>query len=570
MHSKRATWQWRLARVSIAVVLLVALNAGAYFAWAHFFPNNPLFPESKVVEELGPEGPIPVSEAVIAAQQPENATELVDSLLEIAPSPGTDWRVVSEDPENLSVVAETSCKPEPSILPGLQGQTSWGPTAKEGSDSFNTPSPSPSTSDSYSLESRGRLGDMSYNRVLSGVAQQVRIYPAGTGAVAFDELRERLGNCYYGDEWSLSYWTPLSLGQESLYASFSSEEGTQELVVFRFGDILGVIADRNYGMTQTMASQWALRWAPIIQGLCRDTGSTLDDASRQPLLQAIYRPYSDKRPIRLSEDDKFVIQQEEDALARQRALDAIAPDGQETPSAVYDLPETYTSPASQPMRQPGNEVELKQAPASSYGLTVVIPDEPSEPALPVFPEIVREVRNVEGPLPDKFGPGCGWELLGQVRPVFDEEASRSAWEKATASVKEELATDYRRWIRETWDYAISYKKYLRDAQVWNAWATLAALRVAEVDWRHYDSLLEQYEAEVTDYQDKLSVVLECEAELEEAIRDREEQETLPPQPGQPSPAPSPSLPPLPECDQRPEKPIPPTPPTIDRPPNMIG
>ena len=413
---------------------------------------------------------------------------------------------------------------------------------------------------------------MSYNDALTGLVQQVSIYPAGTGASVFADLKERLSNCYYGENWSLSYSTPLYLGQESLYATFSSPEGgDQELVVFRYGDVLGTISDRNYGSAQSMASQWAMLWAPILQGLCRDTGSTIEDATRQPLLADTYRPYFDKRPIRLSEPERFGIEQEEETLARQRALQAASPEATGTQNRVYDIPESYTSPATAPMLQPGESVTLNSPPESSYGLSVVIPDEPVEPTLPNFPEVVREVRNVEGPVADKSGPGCGWALLGQSPPAFDEEASKAIWEEEAEKVRGELAEDYRRWVRETWDYAISYKKYLREAQVWNAWATLATLRVAEVDWRHYDALLQQYESDVIKYQSEMETVLECEAELADAIREREELEN--PNEGtetSPSPAPTSSLPPLPVCDERPIKPVPPSPPLADRPPNMLS
>jgi len=576
MHSKRSTWQWRLTRVFAAVLALVFLNASAYLAWNHFFPNNPLFPKSQSPQESSTNDEVVLTGVVYASKQPQNAKELVDTLLAEAPNPGESWRPIESDPENLSTVIEAFCSSETDFYPGFQGQKVWGPSDKAvlaAPDVYMTPPPdedSDETPEPTLVSREEKLGKLSYNKVLSGVAQQVSIYPAGVGALAFEGIKNRLSQCYTGTNWNLRYWNPLYFSQESLYASFASPHGSQEVVIFRYGDVIGTVAARNYSGVQTLANQWALRWAPVMQDICKDLSSTKMDATRQPLNTSAYRPYSDKRPIRLPSLEKASIEKEEESLARERALLAVNADDGVAPGGAYRLPETYMAPATQPMYRPGETISLKDEPSSSYGLNVVIPDRPNDPQLPTFPELPREVRNVEGPVADDIGPGCGWALLGQEPPQFNAQAAKRIWDRETMSVRQSLAQDYRTWIRASWDYAISYKTYLRDVQIWNAWVTLAALRVAEVDWRHYDVLVKQYESDGLKYQDALAKVLECESELADAIRQREEQSATPPDPDSEAPRPTPSPIPLPVCEDRPVKPEPPVPPAIDRPANMTN
>jgi hypothetical protein len=569
MSGKRTTLKWRVARVGVAIVLLVSTNVGAYAAWHRVLPWAPLFPENQAASTEVFQSVPATADATYVGAQPANARELVQALLDVSPTPSGNWRVLTDEPENLLSGPVASCLPSPRHIPGLQGQRVWAPLEPLETTPA-TPSPSPSTAASEGPSEPPPPPAASL--IGSGISMQVLVYHAGVGPLAFAQLRNSIAACYSGVPWRLEGISTLYFAQESFSAILSNTNGTQGITVFRYGDILGVVASREADQSDTLASQWAMRWVPLAQKICLNLANTATDARRQPLLRGLYKPYTEANQIRLSDTVKLTVQQQESSAARPRALKAVSVIQSELDSTPYSIPGTFLAPATQPRDRPGERVPTTDEPASEYGLSVVLPQAPTRPELPTFPNGFRETRTISGPVFDKDGPGCGWGLLSQAPPSFNAATADQVWSQKRAEAVGELEEDYSRWVKQTWDYAIAYQAYLSRAQVWNAWATVAALRVAEVDWRHYDILLEQYESEVKAYQVALDAVLRCEKDLAAAIREREElfdnPSPSPSVPGDADPPPPPPLPPLPQCEQRPAPPEVPVTPTRERPPNM--
>ena len=354
------------------MALVVALNGAVFWAWANFLPQIPLFAGS---QEAPPQDTVDaedIAQAALIGEVPQTAEELLSALMAAGPTPGGEWNTLTGEPNNLSPVFNLACRSETRPrFPSLQEQKTWVPTSRP------SDTPTPDVSNQESEPSNISLRPPGANQISSGVVQQALLYPAGVGAVAFRDIQSILSDCYYGEGWSLSYVTPLALGTESVSAIFSTGSDSQEIVVFRFGDVLGIVMARNYAATQDMAAQWAALWPGLLKETCLDLDSNIEDASRQPILANFYKPYKQARVIQLSDTQRAQIETGEAGPARERAIESFEESQSNTPpDATSSLPPAYSAPATQRMEQPGTAIVVSELPTSDYGLAVPLSDTP--------------------------------------------------------------------------------------------------------------------------------------------------------------------------------------------------
>lgn len=553
---------WRISRVVLAIALIVSFNASVVFVWNHYFPGIPLLPEredaSSREDVLIDADVTPVS--VIPAP-PGDAHAVVEQLLDVAPSPGDGWTRLPGEPNTVGTVFDVACPTDSVTTASLHGQVVWV------QDVAPTPSAA-ATDDSAALLDDTSSVNSPLRITHTGVSEQVRIYPAGVGAVAVANMREQLFGCANTEDgWALTSTLPASVGVEGFTATFSAERDSMSITVFRFGDVVGVVSSRNGPSSTELSIEWSASWPLVLRDACLNLQSTMQDARRQPILQGRYSPLTESRKIKLAETRIAEIRVEQEPLGRSEAVKRI----EEVEAKDVDL---SVGIISAPREAKGSDVSLVSVPSSFYGLSVALPDPPQElmPAPPPFPRKPSSSVSVFGPVADEDGPGCGWRLLGQPMPPFDAEAAAGEWGERIEVAEASLSDNYASWMKRAWRYATDYAIYVAEAERWNAWAREAQAVVALADWKRYDDLLETYEEAAAKYLVDLEDVLACEREREDAARNTpaptpsvtpSENDTSPAPTLEPNPEPSPS--PLPSCDPRPTQPTAPTQPPFPRP-----
>lgn len=172
-------------------------------------------------------------------------------------------------------------------------------------------------------------------------------------------------------------------------------------------------------------------------------------------------------------------------------------------------------------------------------------NEPERPQLPLEFEPVDEFADTAYyEIPDRAGPGCGWEWAAQISPVYDEIALENNREVVRTQVQSELEESANQYVDSGVDYALrtlleepvitrwnqhvgtvnaihedwTWLEEQRDA-LWPAWRDYIA---AHEEWAAFPGIQEEareeYNAELDEFDD---IYAEYEEELEQCEAQRD-------------------------------------------------
>jgi len=388
---------------------------------------------------------------------------------------------------------------------------------------------------------------------------QVRVYKAGLGAVAMDQMRIQIKNCVEKDPmWNITWGADISIGKDGFYFIVKGDNAYQDVVVFREGDIVGVVAVRGPADPAALASDWDKNWGQFLRDACLNPNSAMSDAERQPLYKK-YKGFVDTQPFSLTADERTTIDNQVFNDLRSSVTASASPD------AAGVLPNVSEDTARMlslgPRAQQGPELEIYNAPTITTSVAL-----DAQPNKPVYPKPIGEAPvngRVSGPAEDEKGPGCGWELTGQQIPPFDKEGAAQIWADSQAAETERLSKKYYSWVMKTWKYSAAYDKYVNAVTEWNAWVVQSEMLIADAEWANYDKKMIAFTAAQEQYQKDLVNWQNCIA-------------SIPATPITPIPIPSDSTVPVPDntvpvspadvCPPRPSTPPPaPDQPSMPRP-----
>lgn len=324
---------------------------------------------------------------------------------------------------------------------------------------------SPAVVESVSLAPRGDSA--------GGWSVQTHVYPAGLAAKAFTEIERQVDEC------NSSVWSyRTSVGE---YPALVIEDSSDPFgggpggstVLYRAGDIVGVVAGRNVGSVTGSASQWANKWAPLVEdSSCRTLWVDEADALRNPL-DPQYEGWLRTEQVSLDSSEKSA------SLAGALLQVRVRSQGKDqglVAAASGELPDSMGE-------FPTPEDWLPEYP--SY-LSVSLPERPTIPEPPSFPASPNGSEPVTGKVPDPRGPGCGWGFTGLSAPPFNDAAEAARVRAETDAVKQRLSKAKVGFDWQRWEFALSKAAYERRVNRVNQWAKDARVEIATVWWTDYD------------------------------------------------------------------------------------
>lgn len=476
--TRRRSFRW--LRISVAFILIISINFAGFLAWNKYLPWVKLAPYSKNVEKEVKAEEIQIE--VVKASEPWTGQEAINMALKVFPDLDESWKDFGITRNTLGNVLESSCEKSGFYAPVMQGQRSWRLASEV------TTKTSSSSSSSYT-----RKASIEDQRN-SGVVAQIRIYPAGLGAVAYKQLKYQALSCYGDDNWSIRYTGDVPIGVEGFGFEAKAERSKQDNIIFRYGDIIGIVSARGYNGIDSLASDWALRWNNLLGSACKDFKSTENDASRQPLYKK-YDGYLEERKYELPLGIKTEVEQQVAASVKSGKILGAADN---VDAATGEATNIINVPVA-PRIEAGEELILEDVPLTN----IRVNDMPKQPKVPVFPEPVEEAPNavsIKGPSADIVGPGCGWALTGQSQPPFDSVKAAEEWGKLQQGAVEELSRQYADWVLATWEYASKYDAYVKQVEAWNSWVKEATYAIAKAEWADYDKRTESYQQDKIQYE----------------------------------------------------------------------
>lgn len=320
----------------------------------------------------------------------------------------------------------------------------------------------------------------------ASILYQVRVYPAGIGGLAMSQMREA-ARCVGG------YLQPITtIGVEA----FGFYKGTNSLVVFRYGDVLGVTAwTRNAQLNLSTVGAWATQWPAVLTGVCRSFEGPASEALRNPI-RPDYKGYTLSQALQLDEATRASYSMSAESNVRAAWSGRIQP--------------TKGAPAL-PLSKPQPALQVDPAPVIPAGLVISLPTQPTMPVAPVAPKAMPVIETAQTLIEDPVGPGCGWDFTGQKAPAFDQTASTATDQRVLAESLERLKVNYAEWITSAWRYAWEYSLYEEQVATWQTWVANANAKINEAAWIAYDAALLVYQQNLTNYQTAKSVWDSCNA-----------------------------------------------------------
>lgn len=273
-------------------------------------------------------------------------------------------------------------------------------------------------------------------------------YPAGIGAVAFDNLVNKVNNCKAN---RTSVWLEKKkLGAEAYSADVSWGRNHTEVTFWRRGDIITFVATDTKANSTKLARKVDDFLLSAMGDACLDKESLVRDAKRNAFFSGDkFKGLSRIEKLTTPKVDKPTLT--EDQSASGVKVTAIPAVDKKVKKVDIETAETLV--------QPDPRLNL---PESSYSLWPKLPEEAAFPRMPDVPtpqklESVATLR-----IDDISGPGCGWNFLSTVKPDFDEELVEQANSRLVHDEQSLLDSDGLRWRSDVLTYWILYAEYLKD------------------------------------------------------------------------------------------------------------
>lgn len=431
---------WGSSALGLVTALLVAssfLAMQVVFPWMRFFGGG----------EAASPGPAAVNVAPIQTltnAKPSSAEEAIDEVIGFTPDAVRGWSETKQTKTVPSVSLGFGCDPTDGLSAVLARTRAW--SKPDGSASLSI---------------------------------SVRAYPAGTGALALDGVRQAALTCQ-----AASVAAPaVGLGAEAAQV-YSSRVSS---LVWRRGDVLVIASTSAYsragspGGYATDLRKMDERLDHALSGRCINQDAPTAVAIRSPYIgRKAYQPYTITETV-------------------PRPKATTAPTAA-SPSAGTSAPEASPTPVPIPaptIEHPeAGDLPVKPVPAPTSGPTrlpaaVPVPQAPSAPSKPASSaKVARAVA-------DTFGPGCGWAFTGQVPPVFDSATAEAAYARATHQAQAHLSAAWAAWQDAKSAYYRAYGAYQQAVATYSAYAS----RVAEVRsaWNAIDAARQAYVAALSQW-----------------------------------------------------------------------
>lgn len=317
-----------------------------------------------------------------------------------------------------------------------------------------------------------------------GVSVQARAYPAGLGGTAIQAIRTQLQNCDSAYE-----TTGARIGDESVtFTDNGSPAGggnSGTTTVFRRGDMVGVVATRNYGDAEQLASAWNATWGKVLtKRVCPGQTSDPEDATRNPL-SGDYRGWE--------RTEKVTLDMEGQTAADAATVFTVRVNTPSGPRLDYGALPT------KPGKTLTKNLDLTLPWYPDY-LNVSLPPQPEVKPKPEFPTSPSDDAPATFAVADPIGPGCGWKFTGMIAPQYDEakEAAKAEASRVTAAAT--LRASLTDWGIARWGYLEQYTAYAKSVAAQKAWVTAATTAIATAWWADYDEKRATYEQEYATWQ----------------------------------------------------------------------
>jgi hypothetical protein len=483
------------SRIFVALAVIFSINFVLWQLWQDNLPWLKIIQQKESLSQNMQEtnsldtnfNEITFSEPLLA----QNAAKLFISNF---PNPGSGWKSYPAEETVKGSILDIVCPDNKVINPIVQTQKEWRAT--------NSPI---FTTDEETLDN---AEDFTNSDTVKGIVAQVKIYHPGMGGVVFDDLKKQASSCGSKNKWSVNGITSVnSIGQESFTYSYTGDGSRNTATVFREGDILGVVYGTNNIDTVSLARQWNLRWQKDIKKFCLNPKSTIDDAKRQPLYSK-YIGFQDEARVSLTAADKSFLSQTVTEKVNQKY--GINTDSSNTlfyddAAAMGEIEKPRLPNA--PKLTAGEELEVLN-PYQTF-LPVSLPTTPKKPLYPQQPSLEPKSEVFYGPAEDVKGPGCGWRLIGQEKPIFDKATYDEQWDAARKKAQDRLEKKYVDWSISTWQYAIDYDEYVYNVRVWNKWVEESNQIIATAEWQKYDEDTQNYPTILEEYETNLDIWRAC-------------------------------------------------------------
>lgn len=362
-----------------------------------------------------------------------------------------------------------------------------------------------------------------------------RAYPAGGGAVAFEDMTQAVLGCSSA---SLSTSTS-NLGVEVVQVSTTKTTS----LVWRRGDVLMVATITSHGQP-TSADPVVPALTRLDRSLdaalattCPDQRAGVEEARRSPYVnrKAFYGNYRVEQVQR---------QDTGEMTAEARTTDPVVP----IPGKHFDAPDESVLPTP--------PVPALTSGPTSLPVPVPSPTEPKAPAA-----TAKDSVSLKHKIADPTGPGCGWAFTGQSAPTFDATTADAAFAQEAATAQAAMAQAWSRWQDAKVAYYAAYAKYATKATAYQTYA--AQVEQVRAAWAVVDQARAQYHAALQTYTKAVAALAQWKADRAQARAAYKAAVALcrtqvPPGPTQPTPT-SPSGTPTSPVD--PTVPVTPTVPT---------
>ena len=303
-------------------------------------------------------------------------------------------------------------------------------------------------------------GQRTFENAAGTLTVSAHAYGAGAGALAFDQLSQRIAACPQRES-SVSS-EPVSVGGANGLIGHVRPDGspsTVTSVVWRRGDVVLDVHASGVPYPDLIAAAQAVdaKATTVIEPVCASMDSTVEDALRSPWIDRnAYTGWLAPETI------------------------AIAPSPLPTPPAGV-LPRDLGLPL-EPLPQVSEPSATPTEP--------LWPPAPTPVATPVLPSPVAaqpSATTVGVPRRDDAGPGCGWSFTGQSAPTFDEATALATRTDTLTQARAALTEAQKAWqgqVQKYWAASAAYQAGLgqyrlyaaKIAQVTRAWASLQAAR----------------------------------------------------------------------------------------------
>ncbi|MCC3299437.1 hypothetical protein [Arthrobacter caoxuetaonis] len=386
----------------------------------------------------------------------------------------------------------------------------------------------------------------------------LQAYTAGLGAEALSQMHSGAAVCA-GAEGAVAQ-SPIygtAPGQDSMVASVSHGGQRTSVASFREGDVLVFTTGSNQQGLVDAAVQLDKSLSTKLQGICANTRSSVEDASRSVFSLAGYKPFTRKVTVSIpavelpSTAPKASPSATASGTPSAKAEKAKPKAKALTPYPI-PAPDLVDGPA-EPMEEPG------------FPVWPLMPEPLDMPEAPKAPAAAAPTqKSFPVPAADTTGPGCGWAFTGQKAPGFDAGHSRDTEKKQSEQARRDLEAGAKDWQEDVLAYWKSYDSYKAAAEKYSKYAdkvaeTNRAWRVIAAEWDEYNAALDEYESDRAAREDFLDRRDAARAEYEKQVKicslpvpSEAPVPQVPEKAPEPSPtpssAPSPSAEPVPTAD----------------------